>query len=354
MVQVLFRAVRNSPAIYSLYIGFEKDGNFTEVLRIPKGLTTFGPNRTALPPGAIYVLRVLQRPADDAAIDAYTYVDAQGVTLLTEQARLVSYDPRTRPFFKEAKAQPGKRVISELYGSASTGKTVLTLSRTFGVAQEVMGAVGANITLESMSDFLRRYAPGRHGLAMVLDENGKLIAHPDADMVARRVGADLVITHASELKEPQVQSALSGHRMSREIVRRIFKSSDGREYVAAFTPFPPDFAKKWELLIVVPTEDFVGEIKEMSRRVLLLGAVVLMAGVVGIRLLAHTFSRPIDQLIFENDRIRSFDLIGEIVIPSRVSEIINLTQSTGTMKTALRFLSGFVPKTLVRDLLSTG
>jgi adenylate cyclase len=354
-LSVLLRATRNEEQIYSLYVGFESDGAFNEVVRLPRGIPTFGAEKTPVPAGAVYVLRRVQYPKDGKPSDHHTFISADGKVLLEEDAHKVTYDPRKRPFFKQAAEAPGKRAISELYLSASTGKPVLTISRAFGSADgKIAGAVGVNITLDNLSDFLKRNAPGKNGLAMILDSTGQLVAHPDPDKVIRKEGNELVVTKITDLAAPATVSAMAGHQWTGEPSRRVFKASDGREYIASFTPFPAAVGKRWELLNIVPTDDFVGEINRTSRDVILLGVGILIVGVLLIHWVSRAFTRPIDQLIVETEKIKKFDLEGELVLPTRISEVAHLADAMGTMKTALHSFGRFVPKTLVRELVETG
>src|SRR5205814_1952149 len=100
---------------------------FNEAIRLPAGLSHFGAEKTPLPAGAVYVLRQVKRPANSPATDRSAYLSEDGNTLLEVDAAKVAYDPRTRPFYKDAVALPNRRNMSELYASASSGRPVLTI-----------------------------------------------------------------------------------------------------------------------------------------------------------------------------------------------------------------------------------
>jgi adenylate cyclase len=259
-------------------------------------------------------------------------------------------------FYKQAAAAPKQRTVSELNLSASTGKPVLTISRAFGVADgKIAGAVGSNITLDNLSDFLKRNTPGKHGLAIIFDDQGQLIAHPDAEKVVQKQGEKIVVTKIADLGAPQVIAAIEDHEhRTKTSKRRTFQAPDGQEYIASITPFPDSFGKRWDLLIVVPTEDFIGEIRKTSRNVLWLGLGVIFLGILGIRSMSAAFTKPIQRLIAETQRIKQFDLDGEVELSTRITEIAQLADAMQTMKTALRSFGRFVPKTLVRELVSSG
>ena len=61
-------------------------------------------------------------------------------------------------------------------------------------------------------------------------------------------------------------SRLCGERARREADRFTFEAgSDGNEYVALFSSIPGSIAWQWEVLVVAPTDDFVGALKRTNR-----------------------------------------------------------------------------------------
>jgi len=352
LIKSMLRTIQDTRQFYSLFIGFVSDGSFSEVIRIPKGLQKFGPSQTPVPAKAGFVLRTVKRPPGEPAVEQYVYVTETGEKVLTETAQAAPFELTAQTFFKTAAAEPGKRKITDLVAYDTSEKVGVTVARTFSHGGQIVGVVGGNISLDKFSYFLRHNVPGKHGIAIILDAAGKLVAHPDPAQVARRQGTSLTIMSAAELNSPAVRGALPGHRFGSE--RRLYKAADGHEYVASFKPFTDTFGKRWEILIVVPTNDFIGGLKKTTEDVLLLGAVILLLGILAIRSLSAMFTKPIGKLITQTQRIRKFDLEGSLELHSNIAEIAHLVESTAAMKTALQFVSHFMPKQLVRDLLATG
>jgi adenylate cyclase len=353
ILSVLLNALENAPQTYSFYAAFGSDGAFNQAVRLPEGLRVF--NNTPVPSGAKYAFRRLVRARPGRATDTYTYLSADGKTLSEVTESHPRYDPRVRSFFQTALASPNHRATSEIYAFASSGSPGVTVSRAFGYANGgIAGAAAADFELSSISEFLRRYTPGRHGIAIIIDEKGRLVAHPDPTAVLHREGTEIAEIKASALNDSRVQGALAAHSGRTGVDRRIFTGKDGSEYIASFTPFPPSLGTRWELLIVVPTDDFVGGLKDATRQVLLVGLGVLLVVLLGIRGMSVALTSSIDRLIEETQRIRRFELDGELQVPSRITEILQLAEAMRTVKTALSSVANFMPRTLVRDLLSTG
>ena len=344
---VLLQVLRAYPQIDSLYVGFKETGNFLEAVRLPGGQRTYGPDNTPVPPQTVYVVRYLDRAKGRRPSDRYTYLSDTGKPLLDQTSLNVNYDPRERPFYSNALAGPGDVALSDVYIFASTGKPGVTISRAIrGSTGKIIGAAGADFTIENIRNFLRGLAPSAHGTALIVDDNGRVVVHPNRSNLAGTLVADV--------GDPVLAGALQSHRYGGSGSRVIYRRS-GADYIASFTPFPPSFDKHWELMMVAPTDDFVASLKRTTRLVLVIGLGVLILGIVGIRLLALGLTRPIERLTQELDRIRKLELEGEIAIPrAAVREIIQLARAARTMKAALQSFAHFVPKTLVRDLVSTG
>jgi adenylate cyclase len=352
LLSVLLNAVQNAPQTYAFYAAFGSDGAFNQAVRLPTGVRIF--NNSRVPEGAKYAFRQLVRTRQGQSSDTYTYLSEDGAILSRETVRNPQYDPRVRSFFQSAIASPDQRLTSEVYAFASTGNLGVTISHAFSSKSgRIAGVAAADIELNSMSEFLSQHTPGRHGIAIIIDDKGHLVAHPDPT-VFHREGVEIAEIQASALNDTRVHGALAAHAGRPGVDRQIFTGKDGNEYIASFTPFPASLGTRWQLLIVLPTDDFVGGLKQATRQVLLMGLGVLLVVLVGIRSLSKTLTSSIARLIEETQRIRRFELDGGLHVPSRITEILLLTEAMRTVKTALSSVAKFMPRTLVRDLLSTG
>jgi adenylate cyclase len=347
MGNLLLRVLRAYPQIDSLYAGFKDTGNFAEAVRLPGEQPTYGPNNTPIPRGAIYVVRYLDRAHGRAPSDRYSYLTESGSLIFDETSLKVTYDPRARPFYQDALARPDAVALSDVYAFASTGNPGITISRVIRTRTgEIIGAAGADFTIDNISGFLRSLAPSEHGVTLIVDDRNRIVAYPG--------GNQLIGATAGRIGDPALASALAGHTYTGAPARIVYNPG-GAEYSASFTPFPASFGKRWELMIVVPTDDFVGSLKRTTREVLVIGLGVLIVGIIGIRLLSKGLTRPIEVLIAEAERIRRLELEGEIKTPrAAVREVVQLIDAVRTMKAALHSFALFVPRTLVHDLLSSG
>ena len=101
------------------------------------------------------------------------------------------------------------------------------------------------------------------------------------------------MTTLSELDEPQVVEAVHrrGHRLGRD---RFTFESQGKSTSPSSRGFPSDFGKDWEVLVVTPTDDFVGGLKETNRKLLWMMAALALVESVLIYFMARRIARPIE------------------------------------------------------------
>ena len=87
------------------------------------------------------------------------------------------WDPRTRDWYKSAVAADGKTVVSEAYMASSSGKPVITISRAVKKNGEILGVIGANISLDTVADLLKDVKVGETGTLYVLGSSSEYIYH---------------------------------------------------------------------------------------------------------------------------------------------------------------------------------
>src|SRR6185295_1564886 len=107
-------------------------------------------------------------------------------------------------------------------------------------------------------------------ISVIVDRDGLIVAHPDAKQALKReASGTMTRVRLNELSDP-LPSMAFGLRVA-EAKNQFTFSHKGEEYVAMFSPFPPEFGKPWDVAIVAPLEDFVGEWKSNNRKLLSFG-----------------------------------------------------------------------------------
>ncbi|MBI3445118.1 MAG: adenylate/guanylate cyclase domain-containing protein [Magnetospirillum sp.] len=343
--------LETTPQLQSIYLAFDNDGRFLQAFPIAPGTDKFGANDIRPPDEARFALRVVDRK-NGRYTDVWTYVKADGGVLATETSNSLNYDPRPRPWYKDAIARR-QLVWSDLLVYTSNRQPGITAAYPIIAADgRVIGVAAANVATRQMSDFLAHLDLGKSGIAMIVDEKEQLIAFPDAARMVRQDGLKLSLVKADQLDVAPIADAFAAYH--REGSRTVRFESGGQSHLGSFNGFPDELGKKWLMVIVVAEDDFVGTLKENSRELVLAGFAVMAIGLFCVAILSNWITRPLTQLCAEIQKIQKFDLVGPIALHAIVAEVNELIHSLNMMKRALRTFGMFVPRDLVRELVASG
>lgn len=347
MIEIL----KTQKQLQSLYLAFEADGRFLQAFPIPPGSAKFGANDARPPEGAAFSLRTVDRKGGRYT-DTWVYVDARGRTVGTETSNQLNYDPRPRPWYKDAIATKGLIWSDILVYTSNRQPGITAAYPIFAADGRVIGSAAANVATNQMSDFLAGLDLGKSGMAFIVDEKEQLIAHPDAARTVRQDGLKYSLVKATELGDEVIRDAFATYH--REGSRTVSFDSGGRRHLGSFTPFPAELGKNWLMVIIVLEDDFVGTLKENSRDMIAAGLAVMVIGLLLVALLASWITRPLTLLTHEIQKIQRFDLAGPIALHAIVKEVNELIHSMNMMKRALRTFGMFIPRDLVRELVASG
>ena len=126
------------------------------------------------------------------------------------------YDARKRPWYRET-MKADRPLVSSPYLAFSIGAPVITVSAP--LRGKVPGVLAADLKLDTFSDFVQAQRPGEHGIVLIFDSTGSLIAHPDfAQFVVD------AMTHPSQPQLPNIKEIKSG------VVAAVLRRSHGRDH----------------------------------------------------------------------------------------------------------------------------
>jgi methyl-accepting chemotaxis protein len=100
------------------------------------------------------------------------------------------YDPTSRAWYKNAIAKKGKVAYTDPYVDASSGKMMVSISRTVEDQGKLVGVISLDINLEQIANILSGVKIGEKGYAFISDSKGIMIAHPDKTLL----GSDIATT----------------------------------------------------------------------------------------------------------------------------------------------------------------
>jgi adenylate cyclase len=346
----MLETVARNANISSVYVGFA-DGSYRMALRVPPKFTVFN---NAPPAGTLFSARWIDRRAGGAPQDRYTFLGKDNAAL-GEAAAAAVYDPRSRPWFKDAVERKGL-VISNPYIYATTGLPGVTVAMPFYTGDTLVGVVAIDILLDSLSQYLKDRPVSRNSISLVADSDGLIVAHPDTQQALKRDNGNLIRARLTELSDtrPALAVGMRAAQAPHSAANQFTFTHGGEEYVAMFSPFPREFGKAWEVIIVAPLEDFVGEWRANNRKLLIFGLGAIALQVLLINLLSRRIARPLEQLATQVARVQNFEPPGTQMVRSPIREISALAASVNTLQGAISAFSAFVPRGLVRQLIGSG
>ncbi|MEH0760023.1 methyl-accepting chemotaxis protein [Vibrio sp. 16] len=97
------------------------------------------------------------------------------------------YDPRTRPWYKDANAA-GKQIITTAYKDAITNALLVTIAEPVRRNGQFVGIVGADVLIDQLINDVINLDAGKNAYAMLIDtQDGNFLAHPNKDLSLKPV-----------------------------------------------------------------------------------------------------------------------------------------------------------------------
>ena len=132
-------------------------------------------------PTAEAVPRLLEQKAL-ASTFIYTYLgSADGsFTMRPNDDMPADYDPRTRPWYKDAMTAGGT-TLTEPYIDAATKQLIITIA----TPAQATGVVGGDLSLQTLVQIINSLDFDGMGYAFLVSSDGKILVHPNQDLVMK-------------------------------------------------------------------------------------------------------------------------------------------------------------------------
>ncbi|WP_417706110.1 methyl-accepting chemotaxis protein [Pseudomonas sp.] len=129
------------------------------------------------------VVKLLEQKALTSSF-AFTYLGTEsgGFTMRPDEQMPADYDPRTRPWYKDALAAGGT-TLTEPYVDAATGELIITIATPARPA----GVVGGDLSLQTLVNIINALDFDGIGYAFLVSADGKVLVHPDKDLVMKNL-----------------------------------------------------------------------------------------------------------------------------------------------------------------------
>jgi adenylate cyclase len=343
---LLAAMLRNNDQLFSLYVGYD-DGSFIEMDAI-EGARGETRARLEAPDQAAFRLVIISR-ADPAQIKSRRLFLSDKLETVRELPGPLDYDPRERPWYKDASRRDGTWLTGP-YVFFATGKQGYTVQ--LALEQGSGGVVAGDLLLDATQELLKREQLTPSAVAFLFDDDDRILAHPKmSEIMGREVSGTL-----PHLRETDMAGVLKAIRAWRAdgTSEQFFRDPAGRLYAAAFRTILNSGPAKLHVAVVAPVDEFFANI--LSERGRLFAAALAFVGfmVPIVYFMGSLLSRSLRALAEETDRIQKFEPSTAPPVRSMIREIDELGHSVSTMRTLVQTFSNFVPKRLVQQLVETG
>jgi adenylate cyclase len=339
--------LRSNPHLFNLYVGYE-DGSFLEMDAIDRAGANFRTDLNA-PEDTAYRLFVISRNGSFQS-RSVTFL-SDNLIPLADTAGPAGYDPRQRPWYKDAFKDDGN-LLTGPYVFFATGQPGYTLR--VPLKEGRRGVIAGDILTNEAEAMLLRQRLGKSGVAFLFNDDDRIVAHPQmADFMSARAPGDTGLPKVSGIGLPGLPQAIRAWRDG-GLPQQFFDDPEGRTYLAAFEKIQTAGDANIRLAVVAPLDEFYAEIISERQRLFVVAMVFVAATVPFVLWIGAVLARSLRSLARETDSIQRFELTDRPQLHSAIREIDDLGRSVFTMRTVVKNFSSFVPKRLVQQLVSSG
>lgn len=237
----------------------------------------------------------------------------------------------------------GKLEWSEPYFDEGAGNIVMSTCsipfyKEINGKKQLQGVVGADVSLDALTELISSVKILRSGYAALLSRNGMILAHPMKDAIMN----ETFFSIAEARNDPYL----------RELGRKMVRGESGFVHYSSllgfmswmyYTPIP---STGWTLAVLFPETELLENVRKMSMTMAAMGLVGILLLTVAVISIARAIIKPLQSLTAATDEIasgnfdvplptvRSHDEVGVLTHNFQVMEqslkeyIKNLTETT--------------------------
>ena len=169
---LLAAMLRNNDQLFSLYVGYD-DGSFIEMDHIGDSERD-ARVRLEAPEQAAFRLVLISR-SDPARVKSRRLFLSDGLEKMRELPGPLDYDPRERPWYKDAARRDGS-LLTGPYVFFATGKQGYTVRS--ALTQGKGGVIAGDLLMDATQKVLEREKLTESGVAFLFDDEDRILAHP--------------------------------------------------------------------------------------------------------------------------------------------------------------------------------
>jgi len=252
---------------------------------------------------------------DDITSDIYSYDMIKG------------FDLDTRTWYKEM-VNTQKMYLSDPYIDARTGAIAVTIANPVYDRGTIIGAVGIDIMIDDIYKMMSEYIVGENGYILILNQNGKVIYHPELN-ISEETDISDIDSHTPDMKNV----ILSGESGVME-----YERNNKTNYVA----YVPVNNSNLVVAAIIPKSEVIMPVQSFLNSNLMILSGVIVAIAAFIISLTGRITRPIIEMSENIERYGKSD--HRIIIPEKYFQ---RTDEIGILANGLDYMSRSIEKNIV-------
>lgn len=336
MVPVTIELLKTLPQVVAAHVGDER-GNFISSRKEQNGTVT----------------TEIYKRENSVATRVTLYRDMNHKIIKQTSSTDVSYDPRVRPWYIQAKKDK-KTIWTDIYPFKHLITMGITTAAPINQDGKFYGVFGIDIDLNDLAKFVKNLKITPNGYAFIITEKEDLIAYPDRyPFTEIHLSNDQFINvHTNSI--PIISKSLDIYKQSGKKKLVFSYDYNNETFMVTYLPVPALASYGWLIGVVVPKSDFTSDLEKMNKTTLGISFFILALGILLVSGLISRIVQPIKSLAIETEEIKHFNLDSEIIIKSKIKEVIYLRDAIHSMKIGLKLFQRYIPKILVRQLIESG
>lgn len=264
------------------------------------------------------VFTLFEETVDTASSIGAVYTGtADGEVIMYPEPELEEdFDVRERSWYIDAVEAEGEVIWTEPYIDAATGEMIVSAAKAYYHGDELAGVVGTDVNITTLIDMTESIQIGETGYAVIIDQEGRYLVHPEQELVGEEAAYFQSIQNAGE-------QGLIEHE------------AGGEEQVIGYAA---NETTGWTVGGIVNVKDFEEQAKAiMLPTAISLGIILLIAIILSL-VVTRKMTKPIKVVMERMQHIAKGNLNFPPLETKHKDEIGQLIVSTNEMNESMRQL----------------
>lgn len=283
---------------------------------------------------------------------------SQNLQFLDENMQDIGYDPRGRPWYKNAidSKDITAPAWTQPYIFRTTKEPGITVSIRISLPNKQSFVLAFDMKSKDLTAFSVVFRPSPNGKIFVMLDNGKVTGLPAEPKFVTAGGIEkYLLRDIKELEIEEITYAVDSWQNAGRPDGKKFKvSAGGSTWWCMFSQLKNREENPSWICTLIPASDVLGNVTLQFLLVLAITAFSCIIAAIMALVISRKYTGPIDGLVQQVKALRNLDVKPQEHPKTTILEILHLAETNERMRNALDAFSRYVPIEIVRQLLDRG